>query len=77
MKEIIKLLKSGNFTIRYDDNGSGEIIEGRFKKYEDTYNEDTGEPNGKSYSFGGNSDGYISDIVEWLTKALGGKTTSI
>lgn len=76
-KKIIKLLKSGNFTLRYDDNGSCVLIEGKFDEYEDTYNYDAEINNGDSVDFDGYGDGYIPVEVEWLVKALGGNVISI
>lgn len=76
-KKLIEILKSGNFTVRYDDNGSGTIIEGRFNEYEDTYNERTGKNLGRSTEFGGQGGGYAPEEVEWLVEALGGKVVSV
>lgn len=76
-EETIEILKSGNFTVRYDDNGSGTIIEGRFDDYEDTYDPESGENNGRSFEFGGWVDGYTPEEVEMLVEALGGRSTSI
>lgn len=33
-KEVMELLKSGNFSVHYHDNGSGSIYENRFE-YDD------------------------------------------
>lgn len=76
-KQIIKLLKSGNFTLRYDDNGAGCLLAGKYKKYEDTYDYELGENNSESLDFGGNGEGYIPVEVEWLVEALGGKVLTI
>lgn len=76
-KETLEVLMSGNFTIRYDDNGSGVIIEGKYDDYSDTYKGEDNEPRGRTYDFDGHGDGYTPTIVELLAEALGGNTTSI
>lgn len=75
-KKIIELLQSGNFTIRYDDNGSGVLIVGKFEEYEDTYDDETSENHGESIDFDGHGEGYIPVEVEWLVKALGGNVVT-
>ena len=66
---IIKLLKSGNFTIAYHDSGECTLYKGH-KAYEDL-------PEDGIADFGGQTDGYIEDVVELLVEALGGKTETI
>lgn len=76
-KQIIKLLRSGNFTLRYDDNGAGCLLVGKYKEYEDTYDYELGENNSESLDFGGHGEGYIPIEVEWLVEALGGRVFTI
>lgn len=68
--QLIELLKSGNFTIRYDDNGAGDIVKGRWDTYEKSCKKAVLE-------FGGQGDGYAPVEVELLVEALGGKVQSI
>ena len=72
-QDLIKLLKSGNFTIAYHGNQEGCIYEGRI----DNYNKlpVDGEPIDDSYPWA--YDGYLPYIVRALVKALGGKALSI
>ena len=68
-KEIIELLRSGNFTIAYHDNDGGCLYKGKYK-YDNL-------PDEADYDFDvyGKS-GYLPEAVELLTKALGGKCDS-
>lgn len=72
MKEadIIKLLKTGNFTIAYHDNESPSLYEGKWK-YEQL--ESKNEIDTNDYG----RHGYCPHIIYLLVKALGGKTDSI
>lgn len=69
--EIIKLLKSGNFTIAYHDSDCCYLYKGRM-----SYDE-LAEKNAEEINFDGWSDGYIPIEVEYLVEALGGKVDSI
>lgn len=68
-KEIIDLLKSGNFTIAYHDNGHACLYKGRFK-YEDL-------PEREDFDFDNDFIGYIPMEVDLLVRALGGKIEGI
>lgn len=70
-EEVIELLKTGNFTIAYHDNGSCCLYKGKFK-YDDL-------PEAEDYSFDmdDNYVGYAPSIVHFLASALGGKCDSI
>ena len=68
-KQIIDLLKSGNFTIAYHDSEYCCLYKGKLK-YEDL------PEDGEVAEFD-DVNGYIPDIVELLVKALGGKSDSI
>ena len=68
-KKIIKLLRSGNFTLTYHDNGACDIYKGHVE-YEKL-------PKKSLATFAGCSDGYIPDEVAILVEALGGKVDSI
>ena len=68
-KEIIKLLKSGNFTIAYHDNCAPFLYQGRC-----TYEElDSAE----EIEYEDFDDGYCPAIVALLVKALNGNSCSI
>jgi hypothetical protein len=71
--DTLKILKSGDFTILYHDNGQCDLFEGKYDSYEDV--PEGVEPIQEFYS--NDSEGYCPDIVSLLTKALGGKTYSI
>ena len=69
-KKVVELLKSGNFTIAYHDSSSAWLYEGKLK-YEDLAED------GECYDFSSQGFDYISEEVELLVKALGGKVVSI
>lgn len=69
-KEIIKLLKTGNFTIAYHDSSYCQLYKGKFD-YENL------PEDGGDYDFEGEYDGYIPEIVYVLVKALNGKVETI
>ena len=68
-EEVIKLLKSGNFTIAYHDNGDARIYKGHYS-YDDL-------PEKEIYSPEDQFDGYIPEVVEMLVIALKGKVDTI
>jgi hypothetical protein len=68
-KEIIKLLKSGDFTILYHDNDCCSLYKGHI-----TY--DDAEHIKEVHDFDGHR-GYTPSEVSLLVKALGGKSDSI
>jgi len=68
-EKIIELLRSGNFTITYHDNDYCCLYKGHLE-YDEL-------PKKEIQSFSGHSDGYITEIVEVLVEALGGKVDSI
>lgn len=70
-KKIIDLLKSGNFTIAYHDNGQCGLYKGKLD-YDDL-------PEKEERLFEGNHAalGYAPEIVCILVEALGGKIDSI
>ncbi len=69
-KQIIELLKSGDFTIAYHDNAYCTLHKGKHE-YEDCTDEN------EVAVFGGNGNGYLPEEVELLVKALGGKAHTI
>ena len=75
--DIIKLLKSGDFTIIYWSRGEASLYQKKWNK-EEEYERDEYETMGKflvrEYTF---EDGYCPQIVGALTKALGGLSDSI
>lgn len=75
-KQIIDLLKSGNFTVASHNYGSVTIYEGKVKGYWE-YDEETEMPQfdgSKEIATYGlsDSDGYMQEIVSLLTEALNG-----
>lgn len=71
-QDLIKLFKSGNFTIAYHDNQEGCIYEGKIDDY-DKLPEDGEIDDFFSWA----CEGYLPYIVQVLVKALGGKALSI
>ena len=69
LKKVIKIMKTGDFTIAYHDNGCAELYKGRYE-YDDL-------PENSEYAFDPNHDGYIPEVVFCLVKALGGATETI
>lgn len=72
-EEIIKLFRSGKFTITTDDRGCYSIHSGRYYNYEDA-------PEKPAYQVndGGMDDaGYLPAIVTYLVEALGGTCDSV
>ena len=69
-KQVIELLKSGDFTITYHDRCSPSLYKGKWK-YEQLENKE--EIEYETYL----ETGYCPLIVELLAKALGGKSDSI
>lgn len=63
--EIIKLLKSGNFTLHYYDNDSCALYKGIHKDQ---------VPERAVIEFECESEGYLPKEVELLVKALGGES---
>lgn len=69
-KKIIELMKSGNFTIAYHDNGQCSLYKGKFE-YDDL-------PEKSEHDFEyGDSEGYTPHVVQLLVKALGGASETI
>lgn len=66
-EKLIELLKSGDFSVHYDDNGSGRIVKGQ-------HNYGKGKT---VHEFDGNGFGYAPVEVELLVEALGGRTDSV
>ena len=77
-KELVALLKTGNFTIVYWDNENPTFYKGKWDKNKE-YERDEYETMNKSeldieqY----NMQGYCPDVVKWLVMALKGKSDSI
>lgn len=77
-KELISLLKTGNFTIVYWDRGEPTLYVGKWsigKEYQrDEYaTMDKSKIEIDQYDM----NGYLPDIVRWLTMALKGHSDSI
>ncbi len=74
-QSIIRLLRSGNFTISYHDSDDARLYKGKWK-YDDLVNDDGDEVAEEVY-FDDESNGYTPAIVTLLVKALKGKVNSI
>jgi hypothetical protein len=70
-KEIVALLKSGDFTIAFHDRGECSIYRGKFKY------EKLPEKEDYTIQMGAGQEGYAPDVVLFLCMALGGKCISI
>lgn len=70
-QSIIKILKSGNFTLAYHDNGYCDLYKGRYE-----YDELPEDENSIA-EFEGMEEGYIPAEVLYLIEALGGKVDSV
>jgi hypothetical protein len=70
-KEVKELLRSGDFTIAYHDNGQCSLYKGRHK-YDDLPKEEFA-----SFDMNDNYNGYAPAIVVFLVKALKGRCESI
>jgi hypothetical protein len=68
--QLLKLLKSGNFTVAYHDNGYCTIYKGRHE-YEDLPDKEVYEPDDLDEI------GYAPAIVTLLVEALGGSVDSV
>lgn len=76
-KQIIKLLKSGNFTIIYWDNDEATLYKGKWDYNKEYEKDDYGKMNKNEVKLEIEMDGYLPEIVKLLSEALGGKTDSI
>lgn len=70
-QDLIKLLKSGNFTIAYHDNQAGCVYRDRIDDYDKLPSPVDG------FDSWMHEEGYLPYIVKMLVKALGGKALSI
>ncbi len=77
-KDLVSLLRTGNFTIVYWDSGEPTFYKGKWDKDKE-YEKDEYETMNKSQievdMF--NMTGYLPDVVRWLTMALKGHSDSI
>lgn len=73
-KQVIELLQSGNFTIQYNDNCQCTLLKGKKKEY---LSEIKTSHISLEIDMDNNENGYVPFIVDLLTEALGGKTTTI
>lgn len=70
-KEIIELMKTGEFTLAYHDNGSCSLYKGKF-----SFDDDNDEVE-SLHEFDCDFEGYLPKEVALLVKSLGGKSESI
>lgn len=73
-KNIIELLKSGDFTIIYWDNETPSLYKGKYTV--DNISEDIIDNHEIKFNDYG-LDGYCPTIVDLLVKALGGNSDSV
>ena len=71
-KEVIELLKTGNFTIAYSDSGCCDLFKGKY-----SYSKLPVDKELRSFDYAEDFNGYMPKIVELLIKALGGKGNSV
>lgn len=76
-EEIIKLLKSGDFTIIYWDSGEATLYEKKWDKEKEFDRDDYETMNKFEVKLSNFENGYCPVIVELLAKALGGVADSI
>lgn len=74
---IIKLLKSGDFTIIYWDSDCPTLYKGKWDKDKEYDRDDYETLNKAEVPFEDWSNGYTPAIVSLLVKALGGNSDSI
>ena len=77
-KDLVSLLRTGNFTIVYWDSGEPTFYKGKWDKDKE-YAKDEFETMNKSQIeiLQYNMEGYLPDVVRWLTMALKGQSDSI
>lgn len=76
-KELLKLLKSGNFTVASHDYGQVSIYEGKCAGYNKFDAEGEADFPSKAkevgdFNLGDSQGGYMQDVVALLVEALGG-----
>lgn len=72
LKALVKLLRSGDFTIAYHDSGDYAIYNGQYDSYDELP-----ELAHAVYQDESSGDGYVPSEVDLLTVALGGIAISI
>lgn len=76
-KQLIELLKSGDFTIMYWDNGEASVYKGKWN-YNKEFKKDEYKMMNKSLVYETNDEiGYLPKIVDLLVKSLGGRADTI
>ena len=75
-KRIIKILKSGNFSIYYHDNGCASIYEGKYN-FDEIQDEEWDKLQEEKLIFESEPDGYYTLDVELLVEALDGELYSV
>lgn len=76
-EKIIELLKSGDFTIVYWDNGEPTLYSKKWDKEEEYERDEYETMNKFIVEINTSEDGYCPGIVRLLTEALGGISDSI
>lgn len=77
-KELIEVLKKGNFTVVFNDSNSGSIIYGKrykdYTKYADDCENGDGDCGFDRIDF--DEESYGGELTDILVKALGGRLIS-
>lgn len=76
-EKILKLLRSGKFTIVYWDRGEATLYKGKWDYNKEFQKDEYERMNKYIIEFQDWSQGYCPTIVELLTEALGGISDSI
>ena len=74
-RSIIRLLRSGNFTVFGEDSDRLDLYKGHVK-YNELVDEE-GEYTAEGVDYGDDGIGYVPGLTVLLIKALGGKVDSI
>ena len=77
-KDLVSLLKTGNFTIIYWDRGEPTFYKGKWDKDREYKKDEYAEMDKSQIEIAQyNMSGYLPDVVRWLTMALKGQSDSI
>lgn len=76
-RQIVNLLKSGNFTIVYWDSQDPTLYKGKWDYNKEFEKDDYATMDKSKVDYSWWDEGYVPGIVTLLVKALGGKSDSI
>ncbi len=71
-KKLIEIIKSGNFTVYFNDNGCCDVYHGKFSQTKIESEKFQEEP-----IFSSSLESYYTELEELLVEALGGKLHSV